>query len=257
MQAVILAGGFGTRLAEETNVRPKPMIEIGGKPLLWHIMKIYSAHGINDFVICLGYMGYYIKEYFSNYFLHTSDVTIDLKNNSMEVHHNTSEPWKISLIDTGANSMTGGRIKRIERYINEENFLLTYGDGVSDVNIRATIDFHLSHGKAATMTTVQPPGRFGIIDLNENNKVNSFKEKPAEGDGWINGGFFVLNRSIFKYIDSDETFWEKEPLERLAADHELMAYQHDGYWQPVDTLREKILLEKLWLENEAPWKQWE
>ena len=233
------------------------MIEIGGKPLLWHLMKIYSAHGINDFVICLGYMGYYIKEYFSNYFLHTSDVTIDLKNNSMEVHRNSSEPWKISLIDTGANSMTGGRIKRIEQYIDEENFLLTYGDGVSDVNIRETIDFHLSHGKAATMTTVQPPGRFGIIDLDGNNKVNSFKEKPTQGDGWINGGFFVLNRSIFKHIEGDETFWEKEPLEKLAANNELMAYQHHGYWQPVDTLREKILLEKLWEEKKAPWKQWE
>lgn len=256
MKAVILAGGFGTRLAEETSTRPKPMIEIGGKPLLWHIMKIYSAHGINDFVICLGYMGYYIKEYFSNYFLHTSDVTIDLKNNSMEVHRNTSEPWKISLIDTGANSMTGGRIKRIKPYIDEDTFLLTYGDGLSDVNIKESIEFHHLHGKAATMTTVQPPGRFGIIDLNENKEVKAFKEKPTEGDGWVNGGFFVLNRSIFDYIDGDETLWEKEPLEMLAANNELRAYQHNGYWQPIDTLREKMMVEKLWLENKAPWKNW-
>lgn len=257
MKAVILAGGFGTRLAEETSSRPKPMIEIGGKPLLWHIMKIYSAHGINDFVICLGYMGYTIKEYFSNYFLHTSDVTIDLKNNSMEVHRNTAEPWKISLIDTGANSMTGGRIKRIEPYIEEETFLLTYGDGVSDVNIQATIDFHFSHGKAATMTTVRPPGRFGVIHLHENHQVKTFKEKPAEGDGWINGGFFVLDRSIFNHIDGDETLWEQEPLEKLALDNNLMAYQHYGYWQAVDTLREKMLLESLWKEKNAPWKKWD
>ncbi len=255
MKAVILAGGFGTRLAEETHSRPKPMIEIGGKPLLWHIMKIYSAHGINDFVICLGYMGYYIKEYFSNYFLHTSDVTIDLRNNSIDVHHNTSEPWKISLIDTGENSMTGGRIKRIAPYINEDTFLLTYGDGVSDVNIRESIDFHLSHGKAATMTTVQPPGRFGVIDIDETSHINAFKEKPTNG-GWINGGFFVLNKSIFDYIDGDDSTWEREPLEKLASDNQLVAYHHNGHWQPVDTLREKMLLEKLWQEGKAPWKKW-
>ncbi len=255
MKAVILAGGFGTRLAEETHSRPKPMIEVGGKPLLWHIMKIYSSHGINDFVICLGYMGYYIKEYFSNYFLHTSDVTIDLRNNHMEVHHNTSEPWKISLIDTGANSMTGGRIKRIEPYIDEDTFLLTYGDGVSDVNIRETIDFHLSHGKAATMTTVQPPGRFGVLEFNDNNHISSFREKPADG-GWINGGYFVLNRSIFNYVDGDSCVWEQAPLEKLAADNQLIAYHHEGYWQPVDTLREKMLLEKLWQDGKAPWKKW-
>lgn len=256
MKAVILAGGFGTRLAEETNSRPKPMIEIGGKPILWHIMKMYSAHGINDFVICLGYKGYFIKEYFSNYFLHTSDVTIDLRDNNMQVHHNTSEPWKISLIDTGPHSMTGGRIKRIEPYITEDTFLLTYGDGVSDVNIQATIDFHQSHGKLATMTTVQPPGRFGIIDLNQDAQVKAFKEKPAEGDGWINGGFFVLNRSIFDYINNDDCIFERGPLEKLASDQQLMAYHHKGYWQPVDTLREKMLLEKLWQEGNAPWKQW-
>jgi glucose-1-phosphate cytidylyltransferase len=256
MKAVILAGGFGTRLAEETNTRPKPMIEIGGKPLLWHIMKMYSAHGINGFVICLGYMGYYIKEYFSNYFLHTSDVTIDLRDNSMKVHHNSSEPWTISLIDTGANSMTGGRIKRIEPYINEETFLLTYGDGLSDVNIRETIDFHRSHGKKATMTTVQPAGRFGAIDLDQDLQIKAFKEKPSEGSGWINGGFFVLNRDIFNYINGDTMLWEKEPLEKLAQESELMAFQHNGFWQPIDTLREKIEIEKLWQSGSAPWKQW-
>ncbi len=256
MKAVILAGGFGTRLAEETNSRPKPMIEIGGKPLLWHIMKMYSAHGINDFVICLGYMGYYIKEYFSNYFLHTSDVTINLRDNSMEVHHNTSEPWTISLIDTGPNSLTGGRIKRIEPYIDEDTFLLTYGDGLSDVNIRETIEFHRKHGKKATMTTVEPAGRFGAIDLGHDLKVKAFKEKPSEGSGWINGGFFVLNRDIFNYIDGDDCIWEREPLEKLALENELMAYQHKGFWQPIDTLREKIQIEKMWQDGNAPWKQW-
>ena len=259
MKAVILAGGLGTRLAEETHSRPKPMIEIGGKPILWHIMKIYSAHGINDFVICLGYMGYSIKEYFSNYYLHTSDVTIDLRNNGLEVHHNTSEPWKISLIDTGPTSMTGGRIKRIQSYIDDDTFLLTYGDGVSNINITESIAFHKAHGKLATMTSVQSPNRFGVLDLDENNtrQVNAFREKPVEDAPWINGGYFVLNRAIFDYIDGgDDCIWERNPLERLAADQQLMAYQHKGYWQPVDTLREKILLEELWKNGEAPWKIW-
>lgn len=256
MKAVILAGGLGTRLAEETHSRPKPMIEVGGKPLLWHIMKMYSAHGINDFVICLGYMGYFVKEYFSNYYLHTSDVTLDLKNNSVKIHHNTSEPWTISLIDTGATSMTGGRIKRIERYIEEDAFLLTYGDGLSNVNIRESINYHFSHGKAATMTTVIPPQRFGMVDLDNNMQVRSFREKPVEEAGWINGGFFVLNRSVFEYIDGDHTIWERESLEKLAAERQLMAYKHEKFWQPVDTLREKQLLEKLWHEGDAPWKQW-
>jgi len=256
MKAVILAGGFGTRLAEETHNKPKPMIEIGGKPLIWHIMKIYSHYGINDFIICLGYMGYYIKEYFNNYFLHTSDVTLDFSNNSTIVHSRSAEPWKVSLIDTGINTMTGGRIKRIEPYIEEEDFLLTYGDGVSNVNIQETIDFHLKHKKAATITVVQPAGRFGSVVLGEDKGVSVFKEKPAEESGWINGGFFVLNRSIFNYIQNDATTWERDPLERLSADKELLAYQHKGFWQPVDTLRDKKLLETLWQENNPAWKVW-
>ncbi len=256
MKAVILAGGFGTRLAEETHNKPKPMIEIGGKPLLWHIMKIYSHYGINEFIICLGYMGYYIKEYFNNYFLHTSDVTLDFRSNSTTVHFRSTEPWKVSLIDTGTNSMTGGRIKRIEQYIEEDNFLLTYGDGVADINIQETIDFHLSHKKAATISVVQPAGRFGSVIMDDSKSVKAFKEKPAEESGWINGGFFVLNRSVFKYIEDDNTTWEREPLERLSADNQLVAYQHKGFWQPVDTLREKKLLESMWQDNKPAWKVW-
>jgi len=257
MKAVILAGGFGTRLAEETHSRPKPMIEIGGKPLLWHIMKIYSHHGINEFIICLGYMGYYIKEYFSNYFLHNSDVTIDLSNNLMDIHQNNSEPWKISLIDTGFNTNTGGRIKRIEPFIQDETFLLTYGDGVADIDICKTIDFHNSHNKAATLTVVQPPGRFGSVNMDNKNDVTEFKEKPSDEIGWINGGFFVLNRCIFEYIEDDNCIWERDPLEKLAKDNQLAAYKHNGFWQPVDTLREKIFLQKLWDKKEATWKVWD
>lgn len=257
MKAVILAGGYGTRLAEETHNRPKPMIEIGGKPLLWHIMKTYSHHGINDFVICLGYMGYFIKEYFSNYFLHTSDVTLDLKNNKLEVHQNSAEPWRISLIDTGENSMTGGRIKRIAPYIQEENFLLTYGDGVADIDITKTIEFHKQHKKAATITVVQQPGRFGVVEINDDrDHVMAFKEKPSFESGWINGGYFVLNRKVFDYIDGDSSIWERDPLERLSQDNELIAYKHKGFWQPVDTLREKKLLQKYWDDNNPPWKVW-
>lgn len=256
MKAVILAGGFGTRLTEETQNKPKPMIEIGGKPLIWHIMKIYSHYGINDFIICLGYMGYYIKEYFNNYFLHTSDITIDFSTNTTKVHHKNAEPWKVSLIDTGIKRMTGGRIKYIAPYIEEDNFLLTYGDGVADINIRDTIDFHLQHKKAATISVVQPGGRFGSVVMDHHKQVTVFKEKPAEETGWINGGFFVLNRSIFNYIPQDDTIWEREPLERLAAERELVAYQHKGFWQPVDTLREKLLLEKLWQESKPAWKVW-
>lgn len=256
MKAVILAGGFGTRLAEETHTRPKPMIEIGGKPLLWHIMKIYSHYGINDFVICLGYKGYYIKEYFNNYFLHTSDVTLDLRKNAMEIHHNTSEPWRISLIDTGLESMTGGRIKRIQPYIQDDTFLLTYGDGLADINVTDTIEFHKQHGKIATMAAVQPPGRFGALETDMQGAVTAFKEKPEDEIGWINGGFFVLNKAIFDLIDGDHTVWERTPLELLAKQNQLAAYKHDGFWQPVDTLREKHLLEKLWQEGEAPWKMW-
>lgn len=256
MKAVILAGGLGTRLAEETQSRPKPMIEIGGKPLLWHIMKIYSQHGINEFIICLGYKGYFIKEYFSNYFLHTSDVTIDLRSNSMEIHHNTAEPWSISLIDTGQNTMTGGRIKRIQPYIEDDTFLMTYGDGVADVNIRESIAFHRSHGKAATMTAVKPPGRFGVVEIGESGNVTAFHEKPDDELGWINGGFFVLNHSVFDMVEGDDTMWEREPLERLASKGELVAYRHTGFWQPVDTLREKNLLETLWKSSKPPWKTW-
>jgi glucose-1-phosphate cytidylyltransferase len=256
MKAVILAGGFGTRLAEETHCRPKPMIEIGGKPLLWHIMKIYSHYAINDFVICLGYMGYYIKEYFLNYFLHNSDVTIDLQKNDVKILNNSAESWRISLIDTGPKTMTGGRIKRIEPYITTETFLLTYGDGLADVNIRNTIKFHQKHGKAATMLAVKPPGRFGVLEIDANATVQSFSEKPSNEFGWINGGFFVLNKKIFSYIKDNQTIWERDPLERLATDQELTAYKHEGFWQPVDTLREKKLLEKMWQEETPPWKVW-
>ncbi|WP_373989526.1 glucose-1-phosphate cytidylyltransferase [Duganella sp. BuS-21] len=256
MKAVILAGGLGTRLSEETTVKPKPMIEVGGKPVLWHILKSYSAHGINDFVICCGYRGYVIKEFFANYFLHTSDVTFDLQKNSMEVHERFAEPWKVTLVDTGADTLTGGRLKRVRRYVeNDEAFCFTYGDGVSDLNIAASIAFHKAHGKLATMTAVQPPGRFGAIDI-AGQSITSFKEKP-QGDGaWVNGGYFVLSPKVIDYIADDSTTWEKEPMERLAAEGQIDAYRHDGFWQPMDTLRDKMHLEDLWHSGKAPWKAW-
>ena len=256
MKAVILAGGLGTRLSEETSLRPKPMVEIGGKPILWHIMKMYSSHGVNDFVICCGYKGYVIKEYFANYFLHMSDVTFNMRENKMEVHEKRVEPWSVTLVDTGDHSMTGGRLKRISQYVeNEESFFLTYGDGVGDIDIMASLDFHNSHGKSATMTATYPPGRFGALEIN-NGKVESFKEKPKGDGALINGGFFVLSPKTLDYISDDMTVWEQEPLKKLSADGELMAYEHDGFWQPMDTLRDKHLLEKLWDSNEAPWKTW-
>jgi len=256
MKAVILAGGLGTRLSEETSLKPKPMVEIGGKPILWHIMKQYSAHGVNDFIICCGYKGYVIKEYFANYFLHMSDVTFDMKENKMEVHHKRAEPWTVTLVDTGDSSMTGGRLGRVADYIkDEEAFCFTYGDGVSDVNITETIEFHRSHGKHATLTATFPPGRFGALDIS-NGKVNSFKEKPRGDGAMINGGFFVLSPEVLKHIDGDGCTWEQGPLNSLAEEDQLMAYEHHGFWQPMDTLRDKIYLEKIWDAGEAPWKIW-
>lgn len=256
MKVVILAGGLGTRLSEETSLRPKPMVEIGGKPILWHILKMYSHHGVNDFVICCGYKGYLIKEYFANYFLHTSDVTFDMRNNRMEVHHKRAEPWTVTLVDTGDNSMTGGRLGRVTEYIkDEEAFCFTYGDGVSDVDIGATIDFHLSHGKAATLTAAYPPGRFGALDIRDN-QVKSFKEKPKGDGALVNGGFFVLSPKALSYLKGDATIWEQEPMMQLATDGQLMAYQHHGFWQPMDTLHDKQTLESLWASGTAPWKKW-
>lgn len=256
MKAVILAGGLGTRINEETMVRPKPMIEIGGKPILWHIMKIYSAYHIHDFIICLGYKGYMIKEYFANYFLHMSNVTFDIAKNKVEIHQNNAEPWRVTLVDTGDRTMTGGRLKRIADYLDEMEFLLTYGDGVANINIRALIDFHLQQKKLATLTAVQPPGRFGALSL-ENNKVLGFHEKPQGDGGWINGGFFVLNPKIMEYIDGDETIWEKNPLEQLAKQDQLSAFVHKGFWHPMDTLRDRNYLEELWLSGNAQWKIWQ
>lgn len=256
MKAVILAGGLGTRISEETILKPKPMIEIGGKPILWHIMKIYSAHGINDFVICCGYKGYVIKEYFANYFLHMSDVTFDMISNKMEVHHNNAEPWRVTLVDTGENTLTGGRLKRVRDYIAEEkSFCFTYGDGVGDVDITKLIDFHHAEGRTATLTATRPPGRFGALNI-KGNQVISFKEKPQGDGGWINGGFFVLSPEVIDRIVGDHTVWEKEPLEGLSADGELSVYCHDGFWQPMDTLRDKNHLEKLWASGKPPWKVW-
>lgn len=257
MKAVILAGGLGTRLSEETVVKPKPMVEIGGKPILWHILKMYSAHGINDFIICCGYKGYVIKEYFANYFLHMSDVTFNMRDNHMDVHHKRAEPWSVTLVDTGDASMTGGRLKRVAEYVKDDDaFLFTYGDGVSDVNIRETIDFHRGHGKLATLTATFPPGRFGALDI-QNKQIRSFKEKPKGDGAMINAGFFVLNPKVIELIDSDNTTWEQEPLSMLAESGELMAYEHDGFWQPMDTLRDKQYLEKIWENGSAPWKVWE
>ena len=251
---MILAGGRGTRISEESAARPKPMIEIGGMPILWHILKIYSSHGINEFVICCGYKGYMIKEYFANYFLHMSDITIDISHNSIEVHHKNAEPWKITLVDTGEETQTGGRLKRVAEYLNDD-FCMTYGDGVGSIDITALIAFHRDHGKLATMTAVQPPGRFGALEI-VGNDVKSFLEKP-QGDGsWINGGFFVLNSQVLRLIDSDNTFWEREPLESLAKNGQLKAFFHDGFWRPMDTMRDKNVLEELWGEGKAPWKIW-
>jgi len=256
MKAVILAGGLGTRISEETHLKPKPMIEIGGKPILWHIMKSYSAHGIHDFIICLGYKGYLIKEYFANYYLHTSDVTFDMRDNSMQVHQNTAEPWKVTLVDTGENTMTGGRLKRIAPYLGDEDFCFTYGDGVTDVDITRLIEFHNDQSTLATVTAVQPPGRFGSIDVS-GHKIRSFEEKP-QGDGsWVNGGFFVLSPKALDYISGDATSWEREPLQNLAIEGQLSAFKHEGFWQPMDTLRDKTHLEELWASDRAPWKVWE
>lgn len=256
MKAVILAGGLGTRISEETSVRPKPMVEIGGKPILWHIMKTYSTYGINEFIICLGYKSYVIKEYFANYFLHMSNVTFDMANNKMEVHQNSAEPWKVTLVDTGDSTMTGGRIKRIGSYLDGEDFCCTYGDGVGNVDIGKLVAFHKAQGKLATLTATQPPGRFGALEL-QGAQVKGFQEKP-QGDGaWINGGFFVLSPKVLDYIDGDDMPWEKEPMERLAQAGQLSAYLHHGFWQPMDTLRDKTHLEELWASGNAPWKMWQ
>lgn len=256
MKVAILAGGFGTRLSEETDIRPKPMVEIGGKPILWHIMKLYSCYGFNDFVICLGYKGYMIKEYFANYFLHQSDITIDIAKNNIEIHDSNSEPWKVTLVDTGLNSMTGGRIKRIEKYTNGERFMLTYGDGVSNVNINKLIESHEKKNKYVTLTAVQPVGRFGALNIDSNNDIIEFKEKPKGDKSWINGGFFVLENNIFDYIEGDMTYWEREPLENLANDNQLAAYQHNGFWKPIDMLKDKKELESLWNSKNTPWRVW-
>ncbi len=256
MKAVILAGGLGTRISEETHLKPKPMIEIGGRPILWHLMKIYSSHGINDFVICCGYKGYVIKEYFANYFLHMSDVTFDMKNNKMEVHQGNAEPWKVTLVDTGEDTLTGGRLKRVKEYLkDEEAFCFTYGDGLADVNITELLKFHKNQGMLATVTAVQPPGRYGALDI-QNHQVSQFIEKPKGDGGWINGGFFVLSPKCIDYIDNDQSSWEGQPLMTIAKQGELAAYQHAGFWQPMDTLREKNLLEELWASGSAPWKAW-
>ncbi|MDP2834785.1 MAG: glucose-1-phosphate cytidylyltransferase [Pseudomonadota bacterium] len=256
MKAVILAGGLGTRISEETHLKPKPMIEIGGKPILWHIMKLYSAHGIDDFIICCGYKGYVIKEYFANYFLHMSDVTFDMRNNQMEVHQRKAEPWRVTLVDTGEDTLTGGRLRRVADYVrNEEAFCFTYGDGVADIDIGAEIAFHKQHGKWATIAAVQPPGRYGALRM-EDAKVTGFSEKPRGDGGLINGGFFVISPLCIALIDGDRCSWEGEPLTRLAENDQLMAFQHDGFWQPMDTLREKNMLEALWASGKAPWKVW-
>lgn len=254
MKAVILAGGLGTRISEESHLKPKPMIEIGGKPILWHIMKSYSHYGINDFVICLGYRGYVIKEYFANYFLHMSDVTFNMVDNKMEVHHGHAEPWRVTLIDTGQDTLTGGRLKRVRDHVRDESFCFTYGDGVSDIDIAALIEFHRAHGKCATVTAIQPPGRYGALDIKDD-AVLSFQEKPAGDGAWINGGFFVLEPLVFDYIEGDRTSWESHPLQQIAAENQLMAYQHTGFWQAMDTLRDKNQLEELWKTN-PPWKVW-
>jgi glucose-1-phosphate cytidylyltransferase len=256
MKVLILAGGFGSRLSEETSVRPKPMVEVGGKPIIWHIMKIYSSYGFNEFIILCGYKGYMIKEFFANYCRHRSDITIDLKNNTIQYHKNHAERWKITLVDTGLNTMTGGRIKRVKDYIGNKTFMLTYGDGVADIDIDALLAFHKSHGKAITMTSVQPEGRFGSITIKKKHKINSFHEKPKGDSSWINAGFFVCEPKVLKYINDDSTIFEQKPLENLAKDNELFAYQHRGFWKPMDTLRDKNILEELLESGKAPWKKW-
>lgn len=255
MKAVLLAGGLGTRISEETYLKPKPMIEIGGRPILWHIMKMYSAHGVNDFVVCCGYKGYIIKEYFANYFLHMSDVTFDMRNNKMEVHQNNAESWRVTLVDTGEQTMTGGRLKRVKDYLGDDDFCFTYGDGVSNIDIAKLIEFHRSSDKLATITASQPPGRFGALGL-DGNLVRSFQEKPHGDNAWINGGFFVLSPKVIDYIEGDQTTWEREPMERLAREGQLQAWFHSGFWQPMDTLRDKTQLEDLWSAGTAPWKVW-
>jgi glucose-1-phosphate cytidylyltransferase len=257
MKAVILAGGLGTRLSEETDLKPKPMVEIGGRPMLWHIMKIYSAHDINEFIICCGYKGYVIKEYFANYFLHMSDVTFDISNNQMEVHHKRSEPWRVTLVETGEKTQTGGRLKRVANYLqDDEAFCFTYGDGVGDIDITESIDFHKKHGKLATITANSPPGRFGALDI-DHDQVLSFTEKPKGDEALINAGFFVLSPDVIDYIESDSVPWEQYPLKQLASEGQLMAFQHEGFWQPMDTIREKVHLEQLWQSGKAPWKVWD
>jgi glucose-1-phosphate cytidylyltransferase len=257
MKVVLLAGGLGTRLSEETSVRPKPMVEIGGMPIIWHIMKTYSTYGFNDFIVCLGYKGFIIKEYFANYFLHKSDVTIDLSDNSIKVHDSQAEPWKITLVDTGNDSMTGGRIKRIQPHINNETFMLTYGDGVGDVDIKKLLAFHQLHGKYCTVTSVQPSGRFGVLNIADNDEVHSFTEKPKGDGAWINGGYFVCEPNIFDYItEGDATIWEKGPMDKIAADGKMMSFKHNGFWRPMDTLKDKQDLNEMWSSNEAPWKCW-
>tara|TARA_Y100001951_G_scaffold104712_2_gene117341 strand:- start:2684 stop:3454 length:771 start_codon:yes stop_codon:yes gene_type:complete len=255
MKAVILAGGLGTRISEESHLKPKPMIEIGGKPIIWHIMKIYSHFGINDFVICLGYKGYIIKEYFANYFLHMSDVTFDMAENRMHIHNRKAEPWRVTLVDTGESTATGGRLKRVREYLGDETFCLTYGDGVSNVDIPLLIDFHRRHGKLATVTAVQPPGRYGALDV-QDDRVQGFQEKPLGDGGWINGGFFVLEPGVLAYIEGDATTWEYEPMRRLAEEGQLMSHLHRGFWQPMDTLRDRTLLEERWKNGQAEWRVW-
>jgi glucose-1-phosphate cytidylyltransferase len=258
MKAVILAGGLGTRLAEETTVRPKPMVEIGGKPMLWHIMKMYSAHGIDEFIVCLGYKGYVIKEYFANYYLHTSDVTFDMGRGEMEVHHSTTEPWRVTLVDTGDATMTGGRLKRVLDYVGDEEFCFTYGDGLSDIDLRKLVDFHRSEGRLATVTAVQPPGRFGALELDDAHaRVTGFREKPRGDGAWINGGFFVLSPEVGRYIDGDATVWEQEPMRGLAADDQLSSYVYEGFWMAMDTLRERNVMDELWTSGRAPWRTWD
>ena len=253
----MLAGGFGTRISEESHLKPKPMIEIGEKPILWHIMKIYSHYGFNDFIICLGYKGYIVKEYFANYFIHQSDITIELDKNRIEAHNTKAESWRITLVDTGLNTLTGGRIKRVKKYLDHETFMFTYGDGVGDINIQKLIEFHKTHGKFATITAVQPPGRFGAMSLGNRDNVLSFQEKPKGDNAWINGGFFVLEPQALDYIEGDETLWEKQPLERLSGDGQLLAYKHYGFWKPMDTLRDKMELDNFWNSGKPPWKVWE
>jgi glucose-1-phosphate cytidylyltransferase len=258
MKAVILAGGFGTRISEESMVKPKPMIEIGSRPILWHIMKIYAAHGITDFVVCCGYKAHIIKQYFADYFLFNSDMTFDLQNNKMEVHSTGAEPWKVTCVDTGENTMTGGRLKRVRKHLGNETFCLTYGDGVSDIDIAASIKFHKAHGKLATLTAVQPTGRFGVFTLGaDSSSVSSFHEKPKGDGAWVNGGFFVLEPGVLDYIEGDNTVWEREPMEKLSKLGQLHAWKHSGFWQPMDTLRDKMVLEEMWARNKAPWKIWD